>query len=56
MNESTSNSGNDGLGREHALVFVYGDALEIPGVMEHNSAKNINCVNNNVIVHVVQMI
>ena len=30
--------------------------MEIPGVMERNGAKNINCVNNNMIVHVVQMI
>ena len=30
--------------------------MEIPGVMERNGPKNINCVNNNRIVHVVQMI
>ena len=30
--------------------------MEITGVMERNGAKNINCVNNNTIVHVVQMI
>ena len=28
--------------------------MEIPGEMEGNGAKNINCVNNNTIVHVVQ--
>ena len=28
-----SNNSNEGLGCEHALVFVYGDALEIPEVM-----------------------
>ena len=57
MYERTSNSGNEyGLGREHARVFAYGDELEIPGVMERNGAKNINCVNNNMIVHVVQMV
>ena len=27
--------------------------MEIPGVMERNGAKNINYVNNNMIVHVV---
>ena len=27
--------------------------MEIPGVMERNGAKNINFVNNNMIVHVV---
>ena len=30
--------------------------MEIPGVIERNGAKNINRVNNNNIVHVVQMI
>ena len=55
MYERTSNSGNDGLGREHTLVFAYGDALEIPGVMEVMVKKNINSINN-MRVHVVQMI
>ena len=30
--------------------------MEIPRVMERNGSKNINSVNNNTIVHVVQMI
>ena len=50
-----SNSGNDGLGRDHALVFAYGDALETPGVMKVMAQKNINSINN-MRVHVVQMI
>ena len=39
----------------HTLVFVYGDALEIPGVMKVMVQKNINSINN-MRVHVVQMI
>ena len=30
--------------------------MKIQGIMERNGAKNISSVNNNMIVHVVQMI
>ena len=43
MYDRTNNSGNNGLGREHALVFAYGDALEILGVMAQRTQYDSAC-------------